>query len=296
MKTPFGISPAPSSASPRSKGPDSRKKWFIFGGIALVVVIALTTLIFVTGSGASDQSRSPEPNITGSGQSSAGTGTSDAPPELMSAGQGLVSPLPEKLIPAGSVATAKKFGVVNTKMGIAYSFALAQTTAYDNDIWTKMIDGKEPQSALTPQDYEHYGYYMSETGKAKWFGLTGDPRVLAQGPGPEAFLLLPQQQAGQEWVWPYMRPSANNVADSFTLRSTSVGPDAQNGSGPTMMVDFDDYHVYDWKQDGKWVAVESHRHLIYRLSQTNNPDSPWLLDDWTITNEPGRWMEAWVRG
>jgi hypothetical protein len=299
MSSPFSSDPDSDEPvrSPSSALSNRKKPIILVAIVAVLAVIGgfllLTTTETVGGSDSESGSESSEASITPSGElRPPSTSTGEDPPELVPVGQFLMSPIPSEMIVA-SPETIAKFGERNAEIGVGYALALAQATAYDDTIWEKILKEGAAVETLPVEDFRVYMPYMNETGKAKWMGLTGDPRVLVQEPGPGDLIAIPPQLDNAEWVWPYLRPSANNAADSFTVVSSTVGPKSKDGSGPTMVVTLKDYHIYDFKQDGEWVAIEASRDITYTLSQTNDYYSPWLLEDWKVTPGESRWVPAW---
>lgn len=245
---------------------------------ACAAAIALT----LTGCGGGDEAQ-PQPTPT----------VSIAPPtaETMAmVGTDFPQLLEVGVLPQPSPEAVEVFGVESAQQGALWAVGLAQETAYDLNIWEKLVADGATRRSVTGDDYLRYGDYMTAAGKARWVTSIDGETLYDPVNGPGVFVLLPTIGDGYEWRPPAMRPNGVPAkdggvlpADSFDVKEITLGaPESSLADEPTLKVVFDDYHVYEFLKDGQPHAVHVKRPWVMWLARTDVPEHPWLLEDWQV--------------
>lgn len=189
---------------------------------------------------------------------------------------------PDK-VKAPSKEAVATFGEAAAREGTAWAEGFAQQTAFYPNVWQKLLAPGAKSTDITPEDYALLGIFMTENGKQKLFNQTATKDLIySKEYGPGWLVITPKIGDDIKWSDIPMKPGE----DTFNIVSTKVGPKSSYNGKPTLRVEFYDIHTLAFEQSGKPQEARIGRHNIYYLAQTNDPNQPWLLDNWSI--EPAK--------
>lgn len=240
-----------------------RSRWFV---TVVVGVVATVGLVLVLGSRGA-------PSASGdAGEPTVETVASDD--SVSPVGEWLSVQEPPDKVPAPSAEAVKQFGEPAARVGISAAEAISFQTSFLSSLWNA-------EGAPTPEAYSVLLPLMTGNGKATYLSQTASQQAIDQNLVGD-FVFTPASDPTVVWSVIPQRPDGN----SYKIISTSVGPKSTYNNKPTLKVEFNDYHVYDWTYDGTPVAQEIGRSNVYYLAETGSPENPWLLDEWTSTLLP----------
>ena len=171
-----------------------------------------------------------------------------------------------------------------------FAVSFGQATAEDTDLWFQMVNNNVKAKDLTADDYKNWGDYFTPLGKTKFLKQLGAAGGAYQGVGD--FLIVPTLNKNTVWVMPGLRPSGVEEgegegkllpSDSAKITKIGVGPVSElDPAKQTLVASFTDTHTYDYKYDGKWVAVRVSRDWVLTLAPTGVQGNPFMIQDWTV--------------
>jgi len=181
-----------------------------------------------------------------------------------------------------------EIGDEDVRRAVNWALSVDAATAYDVALWDYMLTNQVAWEDLDGVQLAPWFEFLTPAGSDKFeeqLDNLADPDK-----GVRDFVIVPAVSDDFEWPAPSLRPTGvidadgkTIPADMYKVAAAEVGPESELYPGQnTVTVTFESIHRYDFLRDGEWQAISVVRPWTMTLAAQEDPQMPFLIQDWTL--------------